>query len=154
MTNIVRRMFLSPRTTSGSNRKVVKSREDIVQEDFLEWSIPNERIENIYSIGTFDFKTSYAIKIHEETFNIQNKSQTIQLLSKLALQEFLKKGFHYIHFGLIQIAIKPLVHTGVDIPVYTALRDKRLKRYKSSILSMIQTNICNGPVYINCMPNY
>ena len=84
-------MFLSPRTTSGSNRKVVKSREDIVQEDFLEWSIPNERIENIYSIGTFDFKTSYAIKIHEETFNIQNKSQTIQLLSKLALQEFLRK---------------------------------------------------------------
>jgi len=124
MTNIVRRMFLSPRSTSGSNRKVVKSREDIVQEDFLEWSIPNERIENVYSIGTFDFKTSYAIKIHEETFNIQNKSQTIQLLSNLALQEFIKKGFRYIHFGLIQIAIKPLVHTGVDIPVYTALRDK------------------------------
>ena len=98
----------------------------------------------IYSIGTFDFKTSSAIKMHEETFNIQNKSQTIQLLSKLALQEFLKKGFHYIHFGLIQIAIKPLVHTGLDIPVYTALRDKRLKRYKSSILSMIQTNIPDG----------
>ena len=108
---------------------------------------------NVYSIGTFDFKISYAIKIHEETFNIQNKSQTIQLLSKLALQEFLKKGYRYIHFGLIQVAIKPLVHTGVDIPVYTALRDKRLKRYKSSILSMIQTNICNGPVYFNCMPN-
>ena len=102
MTNIVRRMLLGPRSTSGSNRKVVKSREDIVQEDFLEWSIPNERIENVYSIGTFDFKTSYAIKIHEETFNIQNKSQTIQLLSKLALQEFLRKGYRYIHFGLIQ----------------------------------------------------
>ena len=45
MTNIVRRMLLGPRSTSGSNRKVVKSREDIVQEDYLECSIPNERIE-------------------------------------------------------------------------------------------------------------
>ena len=50
-----------------------------------------KKIENINSIGTFDFKTSYAIKIHEETFNIQNKFQTIPLLSTLALQEFLKK---------------------------------------------------------------
>ena len=91
-------MFLGSSSTSGTNRKVVKSREDIVHEDFLEWRIPKEKIENIYSIGTFDFKTSYAIKIHEETFNIQNKSQTIQLLSNLALQEFLKKGFRYMHF--------------------------------------------------------
>ena len=121
-------MLLGSSSTSGSNRKVVKSRENIVCEDFFEWRIPNEKIENVYSIGTFDFKTSYAIKIHEETFNIQNKFQTIQLLYKLALQEFLRKGSRYIHFGLVQIAIKPLVHTGVDIPVYTALRDKKIKK--------------------------
>lgn len=35
-----------------------------------------------------------------------------------------------------------------------ALRDKRLKRYKPSVLAMIQTNICNGPIYFNCMPNF
>ena len=106
MANIVRRMILGSSSSSGSNKKIVRSREDIIHEDYLEWKIPNEKIDNIYSIGTFDFKTSYAIKIHEETFNIQNKFQTIQLLSTLALQEFLKKGFRYIHFGLIQVAIK------------------------------------------------
>ena len=47
MTNIVRRMLLGSSSSSGSNRKVVRSREDIVHEDFLEWRIPNERIENI-----------------------------------------------------------------------------------------------------------
>ena len=93
MANIVRRMILGSNSSSGSNKKIVRSREDIIHEDNLEWKIPNEKIDNIYSIGTFDFKTSYAIKIHEETFNIQNKFQTIQLLSTLALQEFLKKGF-------------------------------------------------------------
>src|SRR3954469_6089066 len=55
---------------------------------------------------------------------------------------------------MVQVAIKPLVHTGVDIPVFVALRDKRLKSYKASILSLIQTNVCNGPVYFNCVPHF
>jgi len=85
MANIVTRMILGSNSSSGSNKKIIRSREDIIHEDYLEWKIPNEKIDNIYSIGTFDFKTSYAIKIHEETFNIQNKFQTIPLLSTLAL---------------------------------------------------------------------
>ncbi|KAI5639963.1 hypothetical protein M9H77_00195 [Catharanthus roseus] len=86
--------------------------------------------------------------------NIQEKFQTIPLLSKVSLQKYSEKGFRYIHYGLIQVAVKPLVHLGVDAPIYLALRDKRLKRYKSSLLAMIQTNICNGPIYFNCAPNY
>ncbi|KAI5652926.1 hypothetical protein M9H77_30113 [Catharanthus roseus] len=86
--------------------------------------------------------------------NIQEKFQTIPLLSKVSLSKYFEKGFRYIHYGLIQVAVKPLVHIGVDAPVYLALRDKRLKRYKPSLLAMIQTNICNGPIYFNCAPNY
>ncbi|KAI5681992.1 hypothetical protein M9H77_03220 [Catharanthus roseus] len=86
--------------------------------------------------------------------NIQEKFQTISLLSKASLNKYAEKGFRYIHYGLIQVAVKPLVHIGVDAPVYLALRDKRLKRYKPSLLAMIQTNICNGPIYFNCAPNY
>ncbi|KAI5681135.1 hypothetical protein M9H77_02362 [Catharanthus roseus] len=86
--------------------------------------------------------------------NIQEKFQTISLLSKASLSKYAEKGFRYIHYGLIQVAVKPLVHIGVDAPVYLALRDKRLKRYKPSLLAMIQTNICNGPIYFNCAPNY
>ncbi|KAI5683613.1 hypothetical protein M9H77_04841 [Catharanthus roseus] len=86
--------------------------------------------------------------------NIQEKFQTISLLSKASLSKYAEKGFRYIHYGLIQVAVKPLVHIGVDAPAYLALRDKRLKRYKPSLLAMIQTNICNGPIYFNCAPNY
>ena len=39
---------------SGSTKKIVRSREDIIHEDYSEWKIPNEKLENIYSIGTFD----------------------------------------------------------------------------------------------------
>lgn len=31
---------------------------------------------------------------------------------------------------MIQVAIKPLVHQGGDAPIYLALTDKRLQRYK------------------------
>ena len=34
-----------------------------------------------------------------------------------------------------------------------ALRDKRLRKYKSSLLAVIQTNIYKGPVFFNCYPD-
>ena len=52
MANIVRRMILGSNSSSGSNKKIVRSREDIIHEDYLEWKIPNEKIDNVYSIGT------------------------------------------------------------------------------------------------------
>ena len=55
---------------------------------------------------------------------------------------------------MIQIALKPLTRLGLDCPIFMALRDNRLIRYKDSLLDMIQTNICNGPIYFNCCPNY
>lgn len=59
-----------------------------------------------------------------------------------------------MYFGLLQIAVEPLVHEGVNFLIYLALCDKRLKRYKTSLLAMIQTNICNVPIFFNCCPNF
>ena len=46
---------------------------------------------------------------------------------------------------MVQIALKPLTRLGLDCPIFMALRDNRLIRYKDSLLAMIQTNICSGP---------
>ena len=35
-----------------------------------------------------------------------------------------------------------------------ALCDKRLRKYKSSLLVVIQTNICKGPIFFNCYPDF
>lgn len=59
-----------------------------------------------------------------------------------------------MHIGLVQVAIKPLLKRGINAPIYLALRDKRLKKYKSSLLALIQTNICKGPVFFNCYPDF
>lgn len=141
---------------SDKNIDVVNSREIRAPfpNDYNNWSIPRQSIESIYQIGTFDFKTAYSVKTHEETISIQNEFQTIHLLSKSTIQNHLKHGNRFMHFGVIQIAIKPLVREGVNSPIYLTLRDKKLKRYKSSLLAMVQTNICNGPIFFNRCPNF
>ena len=55
-----------------------------------------------------------------------------------------------MYIGLVQVAIKPLLKKGISAPIYMALRDKRLKKYKSSVLAIIQTNIYKGPIFFNC----
>ena len=65
-----------------------------------------------------------------------------------------RKKFNYIHIGLVQVAIKPLFRLGLDIPVFTCLRDARSINFTDSILSMIDSNLANGPIYFNCFPNF
>ena len=55
-----------------------------------------------------------------------------------------------MHIGLIQIAVKPFIREGINAPIYMALRDKWLKKYKLPLLAMINTNIQNGPIFFNC----
>ena len=55
---------------------------------------------------------------------------------------------------MVQLAIKPLLKKGVNAPTYMALRDKRLRKYKSSLLAVIQTNIRKGPILFNYYPDF
>ena len=62
----------------------------------------------------------------------------MHLLSESNIKAYLKHKFRFIHFGLVQIEIKPLVHKGVDCPIFLALKDDRLNNYKDSVLAMVQ----------------
>ena len=72
----------------------------------------------------FDFKVAMTIKIHEETRSVNEQFQTIHLLNDHSLQKYINNGYRYIHIGLVQVAVKPLVHMGVDAPIFMALRDE------------------------------
>ena len=141
----------------GSNSKhsnIVQNNEYHMLINNSDWTIPEEKIEHIYRIGNLDFKTALSVKTHEETISFQEEFQTIPLINPTTIQKYLTKGYRHLNFGLIQIAVKPLVHLEVDAPIFMALRDKRLKKYKTSLLAMIQTNVCNGPIYFNCAPRF
>ena len=147
------------RSKAKETSKVISSREIMskitnLSQDLNKNKLPKISPGNIYEIGTFDFKTVYSIKKHEETLSLQNEFEEIKLLNQIALEEYRQKGFNYIHFGLIQIAIKPLSKLGIDSPVLLLLRDKTVLKFQDSLLGAVQSNLCNGAVYFNCAPNF
>ena len=78
----------------------------------------------------------------------------MQLLSQQTVNHH-KKHFNYIHIGLVQIAIKPLFRLGLDIPVFSCLRDARVTQFSDYVLSMIDSNLTSGPIYFNyCYPKF
>ena len=123
-------------------------------DNFANWVMPRIDIDTIYKIGTFEFKKAYSIKTHKEAISLQSGMQTIGIIKQNSIKSHLKANYRFMHIGLVQVAIKPLLKTGVSAPIYLALRDKSLYHYKSSLLAVIQTNVCKGPIFFNCYPNF
>ena len=108
------------------------------------------KINTIYQ-GNFKFNQNYSIKTEEKTIYLNQNLESLQLLSQNIINHH-KKKFNYIHIWLVQVAIKPLFRLGLDIPVFVCLRDARSIKFIDSIISMIDSNLGNGPVYFNCFP--
>ena len=123
-------------------------------DNFANWVMPRIDIDSIYKIGTFEFKKAYSVKTHEEAISLQSGMQTIGMIKPNSIESHLKANYRFMHIALVQVAIKSLLKTRVNAPIYLALHDKRLRHYKSSLLAVIQTNVCKGPIFFNCYPNY
>ena len=94
-------------------------------------------LDTIYKIGTFEFIKAYSVKTHEEVISLQNGLQTIPMIKQESIESHLRANYRFMHIGLVQVAIKPLLKKGINAPIYMALRDKRLRKYKSSLLAVI-----------------
>ena len=64
---------------------------------------------------------------------LQNGLKTISLLKLEAIQMHLEDSFHFTRSGLVQVVVKPFITKGINVPIYMALGDKRLKKYKSCL---------------------
>ena len=100
------------------------------------------------------FSTSdYTIKTVEQTIALDADHEEIKLLSKRTIEKY-KEKYNYIHFGLVQIAAKPLTREGLDTSLLLCLRDNRFLEFNYSLLGMTETSLCGGPVYFDCFPNF
>ncbi|KAK2987237.1 hypothetical protein RJ640_017427 [Escallonia rubra] len=123
-----------------------------IEKDLNNWSIPKVNPSSLY-VKQFEFKQTYSIKSVEQTMDISKDSQSFQLFSKSALEKH-KRKFRYVHIGLVQIGITSLTKEGLDTHVWAALRDDRHRSFDDSLLGMVETSLCNGPMYFNCYPNF
>lgn len=111
------------------------------------------KINTIYQQGNFEISQNYSIKTEEKTISLNQNLESFQLLSQNTINHHMNK-FNYIHIGLVQVAIKPLFRLGLNIHVFVCLRGARSTRFTDSVLSMIDSNLANCPIYFNCFSNF
>jgi len=125
-----------------------------IESHLNKWKIPKLEISTLYKSKISDmFKGEYIIKTVERAVDISNSQESFELISKNLIADHIR-DFKYLHIGAIQIAIKPLFRKGNDAPLFAVLRDNRAKQLSDQILAVFETNLHEGPVYINNYPNY
>ncbi|PON66136.1 Viral movement protein [Parasponia andersonii] len=143
---------------SSSSRSLCGNHEESNEERFYKnlnnWELPRVPISQIYKQRSSSFKTDYTIETIEKTIPLSKKQETVPLLllSKRSIKKH-SRSYKYLHFGLVQVAIKPLSKESLNTSILLGLRDCRFLDFKDSPLT-IKTNLCNGPVYFDYYPNY
>jgi hypothetical protein len=78
----------------------------------------------------------------------------IPLIQQADIDWGLANGYEYIHIGLIQFGINPLVRPGLDTSVLTCIIDSRHNTFQDALISGFQAPLHNGPVWSSALPRY
>ena len=100
------------------------------------------------------FKTDYNVKTIEQVYGINKEFETCYLLSPATIRAHKKQGHNFLHIGLVQVGIKPLIREGLNSSILMALRDTRHIRFNDSLLGTIETSLRGRPVHFNCFLNF
>ena len=114
--------------------------------DIGDWNIPKVATSQFYksswSLKTA-FKTDYHVKTIEQVYGINKEYETCYLLSPSAIQAHRDKGHNFLHIGLVQVGVKPLIRRGLNNSILMALRDAHHIRFNDSLLRTIVTSLSN-----------
>ncbi|KAL6345850.1 hypothetical protein AAG906_017609 [Vitis piasezkii] len=86
--------------------------------------------------------------------SLEQDDQVIRLLDNRSIEKHKRDGYNFIHFGMIQVAAKPLTRLGLNTSIVMCLRDNRHLEYRDSIIGAVQAGLNDGPVYFQCYPNF
>ncbi|KAL0009746.1 hypothetical protein SO802_004854 [Lithocarpus litseifolius] len=100
------------------------------------------------------FKTDFHVRTIEQVYGLRTPYETCYLFSKEQIKAHRKEGHKFLHIGLVQIGIKPLIREGLNNSILLALRDTRHIKFNESLLGTIETSLSGGPIHFNCFPNF
>ncbi len=90
------------------NKKKVSITNVSSNKNWQNWNLPLVPQNKIYKKTTFSnisFLSNYTIKTVERTYSLKQSFETIQLLNRDDIDQNIK-NFSFIHFGLVQVAVK------------------------------------------------
>ena len=76
------------------------------------------------------------------------------MLSPTTIKAHKKQGHNFLHIGLVQVGVKPLIRKGLNSSILMALRDIRHIRFSNSLLGTIESSLSGGLVHFNYFPNF
>ncbi|CAL9025746.1 unnamed protein product, partial [Prunus brigantina] len=164
------RLFRSTSCSSSSSRTNIGRLPEIVNEeqfeynsnnsdeqlDYRDWNIPKVPSNNIYrkkwSLSAFNSTTH--VKTVEQVYALSKEHESCQLLNLDSIKKHKHDGNNFLHIGLVQVAVKPLTRLGLQASILLCLRDARFTDFNDSVLGMIESSLCNGPVHFDCYPDF
>lgn len=116
------------------------------------WHLPRVSKNKVYETHCFSLESKRVIKTLEKTVTVKQEDVTLRLLDPAVVK--LKYKYKFIHIGLVQVALYPLSTQGLNTSILAALRDCRHLNFDDSLNGLIETTLCDGPVYFNFYPHY
>ena len=125
------------------NKEKVSVTNVSLDKNWQSWNLTLVSQNKIYKKTTFSnisFLSNYTIKTLERTYSLKQSFETLRLLNSDDIDKNIK-NFSFIHFGLVQVAVKPLTRQGLNTSVLLCLRDGRFKIYKDVLLGMVESSL-------------
>ena len=122
-----------------------------------DWNIPKVPTNQVYKSSSWSLKKTFKIDYHvrtiEQGYSINKEYETCYLLSFAAVKAHRNKGHKFLHIGLVQVEVKPLIREGLNNSILMALRDTRHLRFNDSLLGTMESSLSGRPIHFNCFPN-
>ena len=84
-----------------------------------DWNIPKVPTNQVYRSSSWQskisFRTDYHVRTIEQVYSINKEYETCYLLSPAAMMAHRKDGQKFLHIGLVQVGVKPLIREGLYI---------------------------------------
>lgn len=61
--------------------------------------------------------------------------------------------YNYLHLGLVQVALKPLMRKGMNISYLTYIRDKN-SDFNDSLLGLMEASLSRGSLFFQCFCDF
>ncbi|XP_057955942.1 uncharacterized protein LOC131149491 isoform X2 [Malania oleifera] len=142
-------------STSSAGIKIIKDDEidaKHFEKDLMRCSIPKIPSEQIYKREGFKLMPDYSIETYEQTTSLTIEQDTVPLFDEEFFTKH-KRKYKFLHVGSVQVMASPLTRLGINNSIIVCLRDGRRSTPRDSLLGLVETSLCQGPIYFHCFPN-
>lgn len=93
-------------------------------------------------------------KVSLRCHKIMTLHSNANILDVHKIRRFRSMGLHFIHFGMLQVGIRPLTRKDLNTSALVCALDTRHHSFKDALLGAVQAPLHDGPIYFNVYPNF